>query len=249
MTIELGIEQEQEQTTQQELIHNLEYNLDVISDITRTLYEDDQRLVPEIAEIFMNSNPELNEERLKKTLQFAKELHIGQYRDSGHPSVVHSYHTGFILAEWKLKKDAEDAVITGTLHDCIEDSPDPDRILLQIYEEFGVTNMTAVAALSKNYLKNQQNVTQEDREMYLRIKLFADEYALGFINHVKVADNIANLYTKQYMKPQNGMTAEQRQQRFRRTSEKYVLPLAREIDRSGTLEMCVAPYIQELIAR
>lgn len=280
------------QKTQQELIQTLEHNLDMISDITNTSYENDQILIPEIAAIFMNANPELDEERLKKTLQFAKEFHLDQYRDSGHPAITHDHHVGYILAYWGL---GDDVVITGLCHDLIEDSAKKGQspqlnkerrinIMDKINRNFGDDVLIRTLALSKpphpRFIDIAQKIngriieqingikaldellgslnqnysdlasSEVDKILYKQLEEFKNLYPrIKYFNHVRVADNIANLLTKQYMKPHNRMTSEQRIQKFCDTSRKYVLPLTRGIDKLGTIEMRIAPYIQELIAR
>ncbi len=94
--------------------------------------------------------------------------------------------------------------------------------------------------------------TEVDGVLYDQLERFKNMYPqIMHFNHTRVADNIANLLTKQYMRPKGYMTSEDRQQKFCETSKKYVLPLAREIDQSNTIlnEMRIADYVKELIAR
>ncbi|TKJ17893.1 hypothetical protein CEE44_05225 [Candidatus Woesearchaeota archaeon B3_Woes] len=281
--------------SQRQLRRTLEEDINGISNlsinISRNQHKHQTQFLKEIVNILMDANPELDIDKIKKSVHFSNLHHFRKYRDSGHPAVSHDYHVGYILAYWGL---GDDAVITGLSHDLIEDSEEKNipyhqnkkrrlNIIDQINRNFGSSVLLGVLALSKPPDSRLMDITQKideiieqtydikaireelnslnqtyskieskeiDRILYQQLEEFKTMYPnIDFFNHARVADNIANLLTKQYMRPNNGMTAEQRQQRFCETSEQYVLPLAREIDQEGTIEMRIAPYIRELITK
>ncbi len=243
---EENIGQMSAQTTQQELIHTLESNLDLITDTTSLLYDEDEQLIEEIVGIYLNANPLLDPKYLKKSLYVSLQNHEGQFRDSGHPAVTHPFHVGYILAEWKFNNTV---VAIGNQHDGVEDNKDEKRVYAaRRIGSLGHEVLIGVTGLSKPtpILDRKDLVTEET---YQKLQRCIDDHPELKLDYVKMADFISNLYTKEFMRPKNGLTAEQHQQQFCEKARIYALPIARKIDRSGELEMRVAPYIQELIAR
>ncbi len=281
--------------SQRQLIRTLESDLDLISTLAvglaKKTYQGQNTTIKNISRLFMEVNPNLNSEQLQESMGFARTHHCRKYRDSGHPAVSHDYCVGYLLAYWGLETNA---VITGILHDILEDSEQKGvsykinreirlDITDQINRNFGTEILLSVMALSKPIDPHIIEITQQideaieqnlganaldrllraldqqysdpkptelDGMLYEQLEEFKIMYPqIRYFNHTKVADNIHNLLTRQFMRPKGDMTSKQRQQKFCETSEKYVLPLAREIDRSGELEMRLVPYMQELIAR
>ena len=241
---EENIGQMSAQTTQQELIHTLESNLDLITDTTSLLYDEDEQLIEEIVGIYLNANPLLDPKYLKKSLYVSLQNHEGQFRDSGHPAVTHPFHVGYILSEWKFNNTV---VAIGNQHDGVEDNKDEKRVdAARKIDSLGHEVLIGVTGLSKPtpILDRKDLVTEET---YQQLQRFIDEYPELRLDYVKIADVFSNLYTKEFMGAKNGLTAEQHQQQYCEKARRYALPLA--IDVSGTLEMRLVPYIKELISR
>ncbi len=68
-------------------------------------------------EEIMNLNPDLDEGRVRKALNFATLAHEGQKRFSGEPFVTHPVETAKLLASWHMDTTS---VVAGLLHDSIE---------------------------------------------------------------------------------------------------------------------------------
>lgn len=250
LTMGLGMKLAPSLNVQQELIQHIEEKLNTIDEIFRSHYEDDQKIISGVVEIYMNANPNLNREVMEKALAFAQKHHLGQYRDSGVPYAVHPAQTGYILAEWGLSNNA---VVTGDLHD-VEEENEEKKILLmnEIYTNFGVEVLIAVNALS-GFIKDPE---LRDKDISRKMREYQELLKIDYINHVKVAENITNQLTRKYMFPKNDQTSEQRQQNFIKNSRRYVLPLAEEIDRTEQIKMrlddklipfLIAPYLMELM--
>lgn len=104
--------------------------------------------------------------KIMKGLEFAKKVHDGQLRKSGHPYVIHVISVAHML--WEKFQDA-DLTVAGLLHDTIEDIPTvtPE----DIYTQFGDTIGFLVDASSKNqksFLKKPHMYFEEkiDRQLW-----------------------------------------------------------------------------------
>ena len=58
-------------------------------------------------------------DKIKKAYEYAKELHKGQYRQSGEEYITHPLNVAYILA---LMHADSDTICAGLLHDTIEDT-------------------------------------------------------------------------------------------------------------------------------
>ena len=58
-------------------------------------------------------------EVIKKTYEYAKKLHEGQYRQSGEPYINHPLNVAYILADMHADRDT---ICAGLLHDVLEDT-------------------------------------------------------------------------------------------------------------------------------
>ena len=73
------------------------------------------KLVEKVRDYF----PKLNVENINKAYDFGKKAHGYQTRESGDPFFSHPFEVANILAQMKLD---ENSIITGLLHDVIEDT-------------------------------------------------------------------------------------------------------------------------------
>lgn len=74
--------------------------------------------IEDLIEIVKDYNPE-EVDIVKKTYEFAKELHNGQKRQSGDDYITHPLNVAYILAEMHADRDT---VCAGLLHDTLEDT-------------------------------------------------------------------------------------------------------------------------------
>src|SRR3990170_1593041 len=79
-------------------------------------------------------HPDPDLDLIKKAYVYSAKVHQGQIRKSGEPYLVHPLEVAGILAEMRLD---EASIVTGLLHDTIEDTPAPQeriaRETLDIY--------------------------------------------------------------------------------------------------------------------
>lgn len=116
----------------------------------------------------------------------------------------------------------KDTIVTGLLHDTIEDTWVPQGIIVNA---FGQRVYRGMLALSKEI----PSVNQITGEVISRAKLSTDAYYEKLMNEelfirvVKVADRIDNLTDLPTWEPA-------RREKYTIETEKYVLPLARKTD-------------------
>ena len=91
-------------------------------------------------------------ERVKKAYYYAKELHKGQYRQSGEEYITHPLNVTYILAE--IHADG-DTLCAGLLHDTLEDTTTSKEEITELFNETvanlvdGVTNFNKSDFLNK----------------------------------------------------------------------------------------------------
>ncbi len=153
---------------------------------------------------------------LNKAYNFALEAHKNQKRVSGLPYVVHPIAVADILAELKLDSAT---IITGLLHDTIEDTKATYDIVLQ---EFGkevadlVDGVTKISALENKASENSQ------AENFRKLILATSKDIRVLL--VKLADRLHNMRTIA------SFTSEDKKKRISKETMEIYAPLA---DRMG----------------
>ena len=99
-----------------------------------------------------------NEKLFVKAIEVAETSHKDQFRASGDPYIVHPYEVCKSLIELKLDTET---VITGLLHDVIEDTEYSKE---QLNEIFGKSIASLVDGLTKiDFLEEKKNYTIRKR--------------------------------------------------------------------------------------
>lgn len=133
-------------------------------------------------------------ELLKKAIDFAREIHAGQKRESQEPYYVHPEAVAMILVEMDMDADT---VIAGLLHDTVEDGLDVS--IEQIASMFGKDIARMVDGVTKLTNTNlTKMLSREDRQAENLRKMF-----LAIANDVRVviiklADRLHNMRTLGY---------------------------------------------------
>lgn len=144
-----------------------------------------------LAEKLLRYNPAASAERIKKAYMFAAKAHAGQARKTGEPYIIHPVQVAEILLDLHLD---EDSIITGLLHDTVEDNP--DITLEEIEREFGgdvakivdgVTKLTQVGRRGRR----QDKVNQAENLQKFVLAMSKDVRVL----FVKLADRLHNMRT------------------------------------------------------
>ena len=151
-------------------------------------------------------------EPLSKAFNFAIEAHKNQKRISGVPYVVHPVAVADILAELKLDSAT---IITGLLHDTIEDTKTTYNIVLK---EFGkevadlVDGVTKISALEEKAADNSQ------AENFRKLILATSKDIRVLL--VKLADRLHNMRTI------NAFKSEDKKKRIAKETMEIYAPLA-----------------------
>jgi len=161
-------------------------------------------------------NKFFSEGPLNKAYKFAIEAHKDQKRISGAPYVVHPVAVANILAGLKLDSAT---IITGLLHDTIEDTNTTYEVVLK---EFGkevadlVDGVTKISALEEKALDNSQ------AENFRKLILATSKDIRVLL--VKLADRLHNMRTL------NAFKSEDKKKRIAKETMEIYAPLA---DRMG----------------
>ena len=134
---------------------------------------------------------------LKKAIDFAKDVHKEQKRESGEPYYIHPEAVAIMLYEMGMDPAT---VIAGLLHDVIEDGKD---VTVQTVADMfgkeiaamadGVTKLTKTS--SKTYETKQEQQAENLRKMFLAI---ANDVRVVII---KLTDRLHNMRTLEYCEP------------------------------------------------
>mgnify|MGYP003289057162 CR=1 FL=1 len=152
---------------------------------------------------------------IEKAYRLALQYHGDQKRKSGEPYIVHPLCVAIELAKLKLDKET---IISGILHDIVEDTP---YTLEQLTADFGPEVALLVDGVTKltqmSWDQDKIEVQAENlRKMFLAM---AKDIRVILI---KLADRLHNLRTLQYTKP------EKQREKARETMEIYA-PIANRL--------------------
>ena len=156
-------------------------------------------------------NPKTNADRIAAAYEFGREMHDGQFRQSGEPYFSHPVAVAAILTEQSL----DDAtIITALLHDTIEDTK---ASYSEVAKRFGDEVAMLVDGVTK--LTNLQLSSHETKQAENFRKLFMAMSKDLRVILVKLADRLHNMRTIKAMR------VEKQAQKARETMDIYA-PLA-----------------------
>lgn len=163
---------------------------------------------------------------LERVLEYASKRHRGEYRESGYPYLAHVYATGFLLARLGFPKEI---VLSGLVHDAIEDNPDKTGVLNEIYALMPAMAYYVYSVSGPDI----RDSVEKDKVLNARIHAFSEHANNSFPQAIKCADGIANLYDLDAMQAKDGRTATQRKRLFLDKLRDKVLPYAAIIDQEN----------------
>jgi GTP pyrophosphokinase len=152
---------------------------------------------------------------LKKAYVYSAKVHQGQIRQSGEPYLVHPLEVAGILAEMRLD---EAAIVTGLLHDTIEDTLATREEIADLFSEEiadlvdGVTKLSQFSAGDTREEKQAENFRKMVLAMAKDIRVLL----------VKLADRTHNMRTLEHMRPEQ-------QERIARETLDIYAPLANRL--------------------
>jgi len=161
-------------------------------------------------------NKFFSEEPLSKAFNFAIEAHKNQKRFSGTPYVVHPVAVADILAGLKLDSAT---IITGLLHDTIEDTKITYEVVLK---EFGKEVADLVDGVTKMSALEEKAVHNLQAENFRKLILATSKDIRVLL--VKLADRLHNMRTI------NAFKSEDKKKRIAKETMEIYAPLA---DRMG----------------
>ncbi|MBK9517874.1 MAG: bifunctional (p)ppGpp synthetase/guanosine-3',5'-bis(diphosphate) 3'-pyrophosphohydrolase [Anaeromyxobacter sp.] len=160
-------------------------------------------------------HPDPDLDLIKKAYVYSAKVHQGQLRKSGEPYLVHPLEVAGILAELKLD---EASVVTGMLHDTIEDTLATKAEIAELFGEEIADLVDGVTKLSQFSAANTQVEKQAENFRKMVVAMAKDIRVLL----VKLADRTHNMRTLDHMKPES-------QERIARETLDIYAPLANRL--------------------
>jgi GTP pyrophosphokinase len=160
-------------------------------------------------------HPDPDLDLVKKAYVYSAKVHQGQIRKTGEPYLVHPLEVAGLLAEMKLD---EASVVTGLLHDTIEDTLATRE---EIAELFGAEIADLVEGVTKLSQFSAANTQEEKQAEYFRKMVVAMAKDIRVLL-VKLADRTHNMRTLDAMKPES-------QERIARETLDIYAPLANRL--------------------
>ena len=145
--------------------------------------------IDKLLEIIKDYNPG-EVENIRKSYEFANELHKGQYRQSGEPYITHHLNVAYILAEMHADRDT---VCAGLLHDTLEDTNTTKEDIADIFNKNIANLVDGVTKISKlNFSSKEEENIANTRKIITSITSDVR------IIIIKLADRLHNMRTLEY---------------------------------------------------
>ena len=154
-------------------------------------YTPPEVLYDELLDTIRRYHPSKDLSDIERAYKIAYDSHVGQFRKSGEPYIIHPICVAIILAQLELDKET---IVAGLLHDVVEDT---DVTLDDIVKEFGEEVALLVDGVTKltrlKYKQDKIDIQAENlRKMFLAM---AKDIRVILI---KLADRLHNMRTLQY---------------------------------------------------
>ena len=169
----------------------------------------------DILERVSSYHPAADLDLLKKAYVYSAKVHQGQIRSSGEPYLVHPLEVAGILAELKLD---EASIVTGLLHDTIEDTLATREEISELFGEEIADLVDGVTKLSQFSAGNTQQEKQAENFRKMVVAMAKDIRVLL----VKLADRTHNMRTLEHVRPE-------KQERIARETLDIYAPLANRL--------------------
>jgi GTP diphosphokinase / guanosine-3',5'-bis(diphosphate) 3'-diphosphatase len=160
-------------------------------------------------------HPDPDLDLIKKAYVYSAKVHTGQLRKTGEPYLVHPLEVAGILADLKLD---ESSVVTGLLHDTIEDTLATKEEIAELFGGEVADLVDGVTKLSQFTAANTQEEKQAENFRKMVVAMSKDIRVLL----VKLADRTHNMRTLEAMKPES-------QERIARETLDIYAPLANRL--------------------
>ncbi|BCS53594.1 bifunctional (p)ppGpp synthetase/guanosine-3',5'-bis(diphosphate) 3'-pyrophosphohydrolase [Geobacter sp. SVR] len=135
-------------------------------------------------------NPAADFNLIRKAYVYCAKVHQGQTRLSGEPYIIHPMEVAGLLADLRLDVPS---IITGFLHDTIEDTLATSEELAEMFGDEVATLVDGVTKISKIHFKTKEESQAENfRKMLLAMAIDIR------VILVKLADRLHNMRTLQF---------------------------------------------------
>ena len=149
---------------------------------------------PDFKSALQSYDKNFNEKLFVKAIEVAETSHKDQFRASGDPYIVHPFEVCKSLIELKLDTET---VITGLLHDVIEDTEYSKE---QLNEIFGKSIASLVDGLTKIDFLEEKKITRSEKEAENFRKLLISTAKDIRVLIIKLADRLHNIKTIHFFK-------------------------------------------------
>lgn len=134
---------------------------------------------------------------IKKAYVYSAKVHQGQIRKSGEPYLIHPLEVAGILAQLKLD---EASIVTGLLHDTIEDTLATSEELKELFGDDVARLVDGVTKLSKFSAAPSMSQEEKQAENFRKMIIAMAEDIRVIL--VKLADRTHNMRTLEHMAPE-----------------------------------------------
>ncbi len=156
---------------------------------SNTIIKDGEYNANRLFELLRVTGKKYDLDKIKRAYEYAKELHCGQFRQSGEPYISHPLAVAEIVAGLELDTDS---ICAALLHDTVEDCADKID-LVTIQKEFGVDVAMLVDGLTK-IVSLQLEDKEEQQIENIRKMLLAMSKDVRVI-FIKLCDRLHNMRT------------------------------------------------------
>ena len=129
-------------------------------------------------------------ENVRKAYEYAKELHEGQYRQSGEPYISHPLHVAYILAEMHADGDT---LCAALLHDVVEDTNATKEDIASMFNVSVANLVDGVTKLAKMNFSSKEELNLANTR-----KIITSITSDVRIIIIKLADRLHNMRTLEY---------------------------------------------------
>lgn len=141
-------------------------------------------------------HPDPDLDLIKKAYVYSAKVHQGQIRKSGEPYLVHPLAVAGILTELKLD---EASIVTGLLHDTIEDTLATMKELEELFGKEIAQLVDGVTKLSQFEISKEASAEEKQAENFRKMIVAMAKDIRVIL--VKLADRTHNMRTLEHMTP------------------------------------------------